>query len=261
MRTSRIKPTFVALLLLSAAACYRPPITPPGTTTQLSNELVIAAAANVKDVLDEAAHQFEAETKTRVTISAGSTGYLATQIEAGAPFDLFISADVKTVDRLIANNRLTANTRRIYARGHLALWTPAGNPPIKSLFALTAPTIKKIALAQPDLAPYGKAAMETLAASKLLDRVRHKLVYGENVGQALQFAETGNAQVAFVSVSLTRQRSGSFVLVDESLHQPIDQALGVVLVSRHADAANAFIQFLSGEKGRRMLVEYGYAVP
>lgn len=254
-------PRALLLLLLAFAGCQRVSSPPLNHSAQTNNELTIAAAANVKDVLDEAARQFEAETKTKVTISAGSTGYLATQIEAGAPFDLFVSADVKTVARLIAAGRLDAATHHTYARGRLVLWTPASLSPVKTLAELAQPSIKKIALAQPDLAPYGQAAIESLTASHLLERVRGKLVYGENVGQTLQFAETGNAQVAFVSLSLTRRYTGHFFIVDEKLHQPIDQALAVVAGSHHAEAAHRFIQFLLGERGRQLFTEYGYGLP
>jgi molybdate transport system substrate-binding protein len=233
-----------------------------GNSTAKPQELTIAAAANVNDLLGEAAKGFERKEEVKVTIAAGSTGYLAAQIEHGAPFDLFISADVQTVDRLISEGKLEGQTKRIYARGQLVLWQPADAPTeISQLTDLAKPGFKKIAMANPDLAPYGRAALETLNNAGLIEKVKDKLVYGENVGQAKQYAETGNAQAVFISKSLARSGQGRAIAVDGRLHRPIDQALAVITSSRHQSEARRFIEYLASSEGVKLLQEYGYQVP
>ena len=205
---------------------------------------------------------FEAQARIPLTFSFAATGALAKQVENGAPFDLFISADVATVDRLISAGVLSSETKRIYARGQLTVWTRAGSEvTLTQLGDLTQPQIKSIAIANPELAPYGRAAIEALTASGLLNQVREKLVFGENVNQALQYAQSGNAEAAFIPLSLTKRSQGQFIRVDGRLHQPIDQALAVVRASPRAQVAQRFADFVTGAEGRRTLEKYGYTVP
>jgi molybdate transport system substrate-binding protein len=126
---------------------------------------------------------------------------------------------------------------------------------------LTGPGVKRIAIAKPELAPYGRAAVEALTASGLIAQVRDKLVYGENVSQALQYAESGNAEAAFIPLALTRRSRGEFIQIDERLHRPLDQALAAVSASPRLEAARRLADFIAGEEGRRALEKYGYTVP
>lgn len=241
----------LVFLLALCAACRKQATAP--------QEILVAAAANVSEPLGEIGAAFEAQHRTRVKLSFGATGALARQLENGAPFDLFVSADTQTVDRLIKAGKLRGETRRIYAQGQLVLWTRGGSGiQLTKLDDLMKPEIKRVAIANPELAPYGHAAIETLTASGLWETVRSKLVYGESVTQAWQFAESGNAEVAFIPRSLTLRRAGKFIEIDEKLHAPLDQALAVVSASRHTAAAQSLADFIAGDAGRRVLARYGY---
>jgi molybdate transport system substrate-binding protein len=246
------KSIVLALLLISSCRNADPGPHP---------ELLAAAAANVADTISETGAAFEAKSHIHVKISGGATGALAKQIENGAPFDLFISADVETVDRLIAAGKLIPATRHIYARGKLILWSRPDSPvKLSSLEEIAQDQIHKIAVANPEIAPYGKAAMEALASSGLLDRIRQKLVYGESVNQVYQFAQTGNVEAAFVPLSMTRRSTGNYFEVDERLYKPIDQALAVVSSSQAQTSAIQFADFITGPDGRAILEKFGYTI-
>jgi molybdate transport system substrate-binding protein len=252
MRTQTI-PKILPLIftLVFCFACRRQAAPPP--------EILVAAAANVSEAFNEIGAAFEAHQQTRVKFSFGATGALAKQIENGAPFDLFVAADVVTVERLIQTGHLRGETKRVYARGRLVLWTRDGSGvQLATLDDVTKPEVKRIAVANPELAPYGRAAIDSLTASGLLERVKGKLVYSESVSQAWQFAESGNAEVAFIPRSLTSRRAGRFIEVDERLHAPLDQALAVVSASKRAAAARSFADFVTNEAGRGVLARFGY---
>lgn len=222
-------------------------------------EILVAAAANMREPLREIGAAFEAQNPVQVKFSFGATGTLARQIENGAPFELFVSADVATIDRLIGAGKLRGETKRIYGRGQLVLWTREGSGiELSKIDDLLKPEIKRLSVANPELAPYGRAAIETLTATNLLEKVRSKIVYGESVNQARQFAESGNAEAAFIPRSLTVNRPGKFIEIDEKLHAPIDQALALVNSSPHAEAAQKLADFITGADGRRVLERYGY---
>lgn len=247
-------PTFAAALLILAFGACR-----PAQRHDARPEILVAAATNVSEALREVGAAFEAQHQARVKFSFGATGALAKQIENGAPFDLFVAADVPTVDRLIGAGKLRADTRRVYTRGQLVLWTREGSGvELTKLEDLLKPEVKSVAVANPELAPYGRAAIETLTASGLLERVKSKLVYGESVNQAWQYAASGNAEAAFIPRSLTSRRAGKFIEVDEKLHAPLDQALAVVSASGQSEAARAFADFITTSEGRRVFDRYGY---
>jgi molybdate transport system substrate-binding protein len=225
------------------------------------SELLAAVAANVADTINETSQAFEAKSGIHVKVSAGATGALAKQIENGAPFDLFISADVETVDRLIAEGKLIPATRHVYARGKLVLWSRPESPvELSSLEEIAQARVQKIAVANPEIAPYGKATIEALTSTGLIDRVRQKLVYGESVNQVYQFAQTGNVEAAFIPLSMTRRSAGSYFEVDEKLYKPIDQALGVVSSSHAQTSAIQFTDFITGTDGRAILEKFGYTI-
>lgn len=213
----------------------------------------MAAAANLSDSFAELARAFTAKTGVRVTFSFGATGDLATQIENGAPYDLFAAADVQHVDALKSKGLLAPETCVRYARGRLVLWTPHGDP-VHQLQDVT--RMKRIAIANPDIAPYGEAAVESLRALGIWEEVEPKAVYGNNVSQTRQYAATGNVDAAFVPLSLVKDH---YLEVNERLHQPIDQALGVTKASKRQDAARRFADFVLSPEGQAILSRYGYA--
>jgi molybdate transport system substrate-binding protein len=248
----------LAALCVAVGCAGRPPANGQGD----AKEINVAAAANLTDAFEEVAKQFTAETGVRVVYSFGATADLAKQIENGAPFDVFAAADVEHVEGLDGKGLLTPGTRSLYARGRLVLWTPpGGRVQVSSLEDLTRPEVTHIAVAKPDVAPYGKATVEALRALDLWQQVEPKVVYAQNVSQTKQFASSGNAEAAFLPLALMKPGEGRYVEVEERLHQPIDQALGVVKASGKQEAARHFTDFVLGEKGQRILERYGYQHP
>jgi molybdate transport system substrate-binding protein len=226
----------------------------------------VAAAASLRYVLDEAAAAFTRETGKAVRISYGASGHLVQQMEAGAPFQLFLSADEAHVFRL-ADSGLTPDRGRIYAVGHLAIAAPKGSklaldPRLKGLgAALSAGRIRRLAIANPVTAPYGTRAKEALAATGLWASAQPRLVTGENVGQAFQFVASGGADAGFVSLSLALSPgfTGRYAIVDPALHQPLTQRM--VLLNKAGPEARAFHGWLLSASGRALLARHGYTQP
>ncbi|MFY9227405.1 MAG: molybdate ABC transporter substrate-binding protein [Blastocatellia bacterium] len=226
---------------------------------KLENQtLTIAAAANLETVLTEIGKDFQTETKIKPIFSFGATGNLAKQIENGAPFDLFLAADVKTIDLLIAKNHVINSSKKVYTRGKLILYYADGIT-INSLTDLTKPEFKQIAIASPELAPYGLAAKQALQNIGIWSNIEKKIVYAENVNMALQYAKTGNVQAAFVARSLVTDQD-KYLLIDENLHSPLDQALAVVTRSKNKELAEKFTLFLATQKSKTLLEKFGYSV-
>lgn len=224
--------------------------------------LTVSAAANVQPAFEEIGMRFTEATGIRIVFNFGSTGQLTQQIEAGAPVDVFASADVGFVDELEASNSIIPSTRAIYARGRLALWTRAGEDlTMTDLQDLTGDDIERIAIANPDHAPYGRAAREALQATGIWDEIQPKIVFGESVRDAQQFAATGNVDVALIPYALAVHGEGDWILVPEDLHEPLDQALAVIRGTAHEDEARDFVQFVTGPEGRAVLASFGYTFP
>lgn len=249
----------VAVLLL---------LTAPGVRGAQDGPVVeVAAAADTRFALDELAAQFMRRQGVPVQVTYGSSGQLATQIEQGAPFDLFFSADEQLIRRLGAQGVIIEQTEQIYGIGRIVLWVPHDSPidPKQGLRVLTSDRIRFIAIANPEHAPYGRAAEQALRASGLWDQVRAKLVLGENISQTLQFARTGNADIGIIALSLAVaplvEPTGRYGLIPASLHDPIRQAAGVVARSPRLEQAKAFLAFVNGPDGRQVLRRYGFILP
>lgn len=251
-----MKKLFVALVLLVSAGC---------DFTRPRNEhpqLLVAAAANLTEAFGDVGQQFTRNTGIPVVFSFGATTDLATQIENGAPFDVFVAADSANVERLEKQGLLTPGSRAIYARGRLVLWLPPhSNLAIQRIEDLTAQDFQRIAVAKPDIAPYGRATVEALRSLGIWDQIEPKVVYGQNVAQTKQFAATGNAEAAFVPLALVKSGDGSYLEVRADLHHPIDQALGIVKDSANQTAAHQFVQFLLSGEGQELLFRKGYSKP
>jgi molybdate transport system substrate-binding protein len=239
-------------------------------TAANAQEITVAAASDLQYALREIAQNYEKKTGNTVKLTFGSSGALATQIQNGAPFDVFFSADASYPEMLVKRNAADGKTMIRYARGLLVLWVEKGQPlggsvggiVMADLHTLTSPGIKKIAIANPQHAPYGRAAVEALKKAGVYDKVAAKLVMGENVSQAAQFAESGNAQAALLPLSLAQAPSlrerGSYVTVPQDQYSPIIQA-GVVTKQAHDPAAAAgFLRFVVQE-GVLTLRKYGFA--
>ena len=246
----------IALLLI--AGCGKP----AADNQQNTREINVAAAANLTDVFAEVARQFTAKTGIQVVYSFGSTADLTKQIENGGPFDVFASADVEHVDSLGQKGLIAPDTRAVYARGRLVLWTPPqGRVTVSRLEDVTRADVKSVAVAKPDLAPYGRATVEALKALNVWSAVEPKVVYGTNVSNTKQYAASGNADVAFIPLALVKKGEGQYVEVDERLHQPIDQALAVVQASGRQEMARRFTDFVLSDEAQAILQQYGYTKP
>lgn len=248
--------------VLCAAALLGSCSAPRAAESAANAKLTVAAAANLMDVFGEVGHAFQAKTGVEAIFSYGSTAQLATQIENGAPFDVFTAADTEHVDSLVAEHKITRDSRAIYALGQLALWIPEGGPSgVHNLKDLAGPEIRFVAIAEPDLAPYGQATVEVLKGESLWDAVRPKLVYGTSISMAKQFAASGSANAAFTAYSLVLHEKGTVLKIDSHLYKPIEQAMGIVAASSHLDEAKQFRSFLLGPEGRTILANSGYLLP
>ncbi|MGP0070701.1 MAG: molybdate ABC transporter substrate-binding protein [Bryobacteraceae bacterium] len=224
-------------------------------------EITVAAAANLTEVAQTLGAEFEAQTKVHPIFSFGSTAQLTTQIENSAPFDVFLSADAEHVDKLDGEHLFVPGSNAVYAVGVLALWIPpASKAHIDKIDDLKANDVKVIALANPKLAPYGAAAVETLQRAGIWDQVKDKIVYAENISMAKQYGTSKNADAVFTAYSLVLKEAGKVIQVDEGLHQPIVQKLGIVARSQHRDTAQLFTTFVLTGAGRDVLARYGYKV-
>jgi molybdate transport system substrate-binding protein len=220
--------------------------------------LTIAAASNLTEVAQVLGTRFEAVTGIHAVFSFGSTAQLTQQIENGAPFDLFLAADTEHVQELDRKGLLSPGSRRAYAQGVLALWAPSATSPVTRIEDLALPQVRVIAVAKPELAPYGAAAMEALRAAGILDRVKEKIAYSDNISMAKQYGASGNADAVFTAYSLVMKESGKVIRIDRKLHRPIMQELGVIAASAHKAEAGRFADFIVGGDGRRVFGESGY---
>ncbi|HEV2112652.1 MAG TPA: molybdate ABC transporter substrate-binding protein [Terriglobales bacterium] len=226
-----------------------------------AGEIRVAAAADTQFVLPRIARAFEQQTGTKASISFGSSGNLAAQIQSGAPFDAFVSADTGYVDALLRSGDALPRTAYEYAEGRLVLWAPENSKLDLSggVRVLLDPAVKRIAIANPQHAPYGRAAEATLRNAGIYEQLRDKLVLGENISQAFQFVSSGNADVGVLSYSLARspQGKGRYFLLPQSLYPPIKQSAVALARSQSRAEALAFVNFLRTPEAQKILHESG----
>ncbi|MCM3870659.1 MAG: molybdate ABC transporter substrate-binding protein [Pyrinomonadaceae bacterium] len=224
--------------------------------------LTVSAAADLAPAFEEIGRLFERESGVKVTFNFGSTGQLAQQIEQGAPVDLFAAANVSFVDELERKNLIIPETKALYAQGRITLWTRSDSPlKLERLEDLAGSEVRHVAIANPEHAPYGQAAREALQSAGVWERVSSRLVFGENVRQTLQYAETGNVDAAIVALSLSIKSNGRWVLISEKLHKQLNQALAVPRGTRHEAEARRFASFINSPQGRPIMRSYGFILP
>jgi molybdate transport system substrate-binding protein len=222
----------------------------------------VAAAADLALAFKDIGAAYEKQTGQPVTFSFGSTGLLAKQISEGAPFDVFAAANISFADDVIKTGSCLADSKALYARGRIVIWGKKGAHIPKTVAELKDPQYVKIAIANPEHAPYGRAAQEAMESAGVWDAVKPKLVYGENVQQTLQFAQTGNAEVALVALSLAIVSDGEFAEIPQEAHRPIEQAL--VVCARQPErvaAARRFTELVNSGAGRAIMRRYGFLLP
>lgn len=252
------------LILGILAACTAAPA--PVAMPARPVTLTVSAAADLTKAFAEIGQQFEAQTGVKVTFNFGSTGQLTQQIEAGAPVDLFAAANISYIEALEKKGLILSDTKQVYARGRIVLWTRADSSlTLERVEDLLKPEVRRIAIANPDHAPYGVAAREALQAAGAWSAVQPKLVLGENISQAYQYAATGNVDVGIVALSLVvpaaAGEAGRYLLIPETLHNPLDQAHAVIKGTAHEPEARAFAAFIASPPGREIMRKYGFVLP
>jgi len=229
MRSRFIAPLII--VAFCAAFCQR-------AARAADQEITVAAAANLTEVAQTLGAEFQAQTKIHPVFSFASTAVLTTQIENSAPFDVFLSADAEHTDKLDREGLLVPGSNAVYAVGVLALWIPPGSKAhVVKIDDLKSNDVKVIALANPKLAPYGTAAVETLQHAGIWDQVKDKIVYAESISMAKQYGTSKNADAVFTAYSLLLKDAGQVTQVDEAMHAPIVQKLGVLAHSQHREWA------------------------
>src|SRR5271165_966729 len=234
----------------------------------LAQEITVAGAADLNYALRDLGARFEKKTGDKVTLSFGSSGNLFSQIESGAPYDLFFSADEQYPQKLAAAGLMDPASLQIYAVGHLVLWVPNSSdldPQKLKMDLLAQPSVQRIASANPQHAPYGRAAMAALVHFGLQDKLASKLVFGENISQAAQFVQSGNAQAGLIALWLAMspamKEAGRYWQLPSDSYPELRQTAGIVSASKHKQAAQAFLDYVTSPEGGAVLEQYGFAVP
>lgn len=250
--TSRAPVVLSSLLTLSA--CEARP------EARVAPPIRVAAASDLARAFAELGRDFEREQGEHVEFTFGSTGLLARQLRERAPFDMFAAASASFVQDVVRAGVCDGKTSAPYGRGRLALWSK--DAPLRSLEALRDPAIKRIALANPEHAPYGRAAREALSSGGLWAELEPRVVYAENVREALQFASSGNAEAALVALSLVIDRAdGHLLQLDQALHQPIEQVLVACSAGANEGGGKRFAAYVNTPHGRAVMRRYGFLLP
>jgi len=252
----RFEPTFLAVAVMFSTAI--------GAQAQ---EIRVAAAADLNFALNELAGKYEKLTGTKVSVTYGSSGNFFAQLQNGAPFDLFFSADIDYPQKLEAAGLAEPGTLYKYALGRIVVWTRADanlNVAKQGWNLLLHAGVQKIAIANPDHAPYGRAAVAALQKAGIYEQVKSKLVYGENISQAAQFVQSGSAQVGIVALSLAvspGMRDGKRWEIPADMHPAIEQAAIILRNAKNKSQARAFLQFIKSADGRATLEKFGFTIP
>jgi molybdate transport system substrate-binding protein len=238
-----------------------------GASTALAQDLAVAAAADLQSVFPSIATQFEKETGHHVAVTYGSSGNFVAQIQNGAPFDLFFSADLDYAKTLESAGLAEPGSRYAYAVGKIVVWTRTDNgiDVTRGLTVLRDAQVRKIAIANPEHAPYGRAAVAALRHEGLYDAVQAKIVLGENISQAAQFVQSGNADVGIIALSLAMapaaKETGTYAEVPAGTYPPIEQAAVVLKASKNKPLAAQFLAFLKRPETVRLMQSFGFEVP
>jgi molybdate transport system substrate-binding protein len=252
------KPSLRCVVLISCLVAVR---------TADAQELRVAAAADLKFALDELGAQFEKQTGRRLNVSYGSSGNFFAQIQNGAPFDILLSADIEYPRKLEVAGLAEPGTLYEYAVGRIVIWMPAdarADPAKLGWKALLEPGVERIAIANPEHAPYGRAAVAALHSAGIYEQVRRRLVYGENIAQAAQFVASGSAQAGILALSLASSppmRDGKSWEIPANMHAPIEQGAVILKNAKDKDSARAFLAFLKSDVARKILESYGFTLP
>lgn len=255
---------FLSLLLAACTGGETASPTADSPNDRSNVTLTVAAAADLIPAFEELGAVFTEQTGIMIAFNFGSTGQLTQQIEQGAPVDVFAAANRAYIDELNQAGLVIPDTVALYAQGRLTIWTRTDSPlTFTAIDDLTQPGVNRIAIANPEHAPYGVAARETLETAGLWDTLQPRLILGENIAQTLQYAETGNVDVALVALSLSIATGdeGRYVLIPAELHNPLNQALAVINRTEYEAEARQFALFVNSAAGREIMRRYGFILP
>jgi molybdate transport system substrate-binding protein len=252
----------VAVFFSSAPACATGEAPAPGADAASNQPIKVAAASDLAKAFEEVGVAFEKTGGAKVIFAFGSTGNFAKQLREGAPFDVFAAANVSFVDDVVQAGKCDGATKALYARGRIVLFGKKSESPPAKLEELREERIVKIAIANPEHAPYGKAAKQALTKANLWDEVSKKIVNAENVLGTFQFVKSGNAEAGIGALSLAMTMGDvSYVLIDEALHDPLEQALVVCTGGKNAEGGGRFAAFVNGPEGRSIMRRFGFTLP
>lgn len=238
-----------------------------GVDKALAEDLVVAAAADLNYAFKELVAEYEKQTGQHVRLSFGSSGNFYSQISNGAPFDLFFSADIGYPNKLLDAGLAVPGSLYRYATGRIVLWVPTGSKldVARGMDVLLDPTIRRIAIANPKHAPYGRAAVSAMEYYRVFDRVKHNLVLGENVAQATQFVQSGAADIGIIALSLALappvRTVGTYWLIPEEAHPRIEQGAAIMTASKNQEGSRRFLAFLDTPGARAVMRRYGFLLP
>ena len=233
----------------------------------VAEEITIAAASNLNFAFREIATEYEKASGDQVRLTFGSSGNFYAQIQNGAPFDLFFSADIEYPQKLEEAGLTLPGSLYQYAIGRIVLWTGHESriDVTKGIEALREPTVKKVAIANPKHAPYGRAAVAAMEYFKVYDQVKDKLVLGENISQAAQFIESGACDIGIIALSLAvtpaMKSKGMYWEIPAGAHQPLEQAVVILKSSKQQESAKQFLAFLKGVQGQEIMKRNGFTQP
>lgn len=252
----------LSLLAINLTACGAGQPASARFSTSSNDALLVAAASDLQFAFTEIGALFEQERGHKVIFSFGSTGNLTTQIENGAPFDIMAAANEAFIEHLREKDLIIPDTQQLYAQGRIVLAVNRESGLRATTLAdLLDPAITRVAIANPEHAPYGRAAMEALQSAGIWAEIQPKVVLGENVRQALQFIQTGDAPAGIVALSIAEAPEISYVPLEANLHQPLNQALAVINRTPREAIARDFIEFVNGPTGRPLMKKYGFLLP
>ena len=233
----------------------------------LADDIAVAAASDLQFAIKELIVEYEKQTGHHVKLSLGSSGNFYAQLQQGAPFDLYFSADIGYPKKLEEAGLTVPGSLYRYAVGRVVLWAPKQSPVevSKGLTVLRDAAVRKIAIANPKHAPYGRAAVAAMEQSQVYAEVKDRLVLGENISQAAQFIESGACDVGIIALSLAMapvmKSAGSYWLIPAEAHPPLEQGAVIMKQSKQQDAARHFLQFMQSPQGQEVMTRYGFTLP
>ena len=245
---------FLAVIAVAALGC--------SSRSSGQRRVRIAAASDLQKAFTELGEEFTIKTHITPEFTFGSSGLLSKQIEQGAPYFLFAAANKAFAETTIAAGRCDAKSAHLYARGRIVVWTPTGGPAPLKLEDLAKPEFKRIAIANPEHAPYGRAAKQALEKLGVWSQIESRIVFGENIQATMLYAKERNVEAAVVALSLAVVNDGGTTLaIDPSLHDPLDQMLVVCGTGEESDAARQFADMIASPEGREVMSRYGFQLP